>query len=172
MIWIPAAENLLRFLADQEVATTTVPDDRKIVIERMRDELGDWRVCVLTPFGSRVHAPWAMAITAGFGPVAGRMWRRCGRMTDSCCVFRKRCSSRLRTDPARPGRGDRAGAASAQRHSIVRREIPRECRAGAAPAAAARAGPDALVAAAQARLRSALRRLSLSFVSHPARGLS
>jgi ATP-dependent Lhr-like helicase len=59
-----AAENLMRYLADQELATTIVPDDRNIVIERVRDELGDWRVCVLTPFGSRIHAPWAMAVTA------------------------------------------------------------------------------------------------------------
>ncbi len=59
-----AAENVLRYLADQELATEQVPDDRTIVIERVRDELGDWRVCVLTPFGSRVHAPWAMAATA------------------------------------------------------------------------------------------------------------
>lgn len=59
-----AAENLLRFLVDQEIATGEVPDDRTIVIERCRDELGDWRVCVLTPFGSRIHAPWAMAIGA------------------------------------------------------------------------------------------------------------
>ena len=59
-----AAENLLRYLADQEIVTTVVPDDRSIVIERVRDELGDWRVCVLTPFGSRIHAPWAMAVTA------------------------------------------------------------------------------------------------------------
>jgi ATP-dependent helicase Lhr and Lhr-like helicase len=58
-----AAENLIRFLADQEIATTVVPDDRTIVIERTRDEMGDWRVCVLTPFGSRIHAPWAMAVT-------------------------------------------------------------------------------------------------------------
>jgi ATP-dependent helicase Lhr and Lhr-like helicase len=58
-----AAENLLRFLADQEIATTVVPDDRTIVIERTRDEMGDWRVCVLTPFGNRIHAPWAMAIS-------------------------------------------------------------------------------------------------------------
>jgi ATP-dependent Lhr-like helicase len=57
-----AAENLLRFLADQENITATVPDDRNIVIERSRDEPGDWRICVLTPLGSRVHAPWAMAI--------------------------------------------------------------------------------------------------------------
>jgi ATP-dependent Lhr-like helicase len=59
-----AAENVLRYLADQELATVEVPDDRTIVIERVRDELGDWRVCVLTPLGSRVHAPWAMAVTA------------------------------------------------------------------------------------------------------------
>jgi ATP-dependent Lhr-like helicase len=59
-----AAENVLRYLADQELATQEVPDDRTIVIERVRDELGDWRVCVLTPLGSRVHAPWAMALTA------------------------------------------------------------------------------------------------------------
>lgn len=59
-----AAENVLRYLADQEMATQQVPDDRTIVIERVRDELGDWRVCVLTPFGSRVHTPWAMAATA------------------------------------------------------------------------------------------------------------
>jgi ATP-dependent Lhr-like helicase len=73
-----AAENLIRFLADQEIATTAVPDDRTIVIERTRDEMGDWRVCVLTPFGSRIHAPWAMAITArihaGGGADVEAMW--------------------------------------------------------------------------------------------------
>ena len=73
-----AAENLLRYLADQEIATGTVPDDRTVVIERVRDELGDWRVCVLTPFGSRVHAPWAMAVTgrirASGGPDVEAMW--------------------------------------------------------------------------------------------------
>ncbi|MGI4758491.1 MAG: Lhr family helicase [Janthinobacterium lividum] len=57
-----AAENVMRYLADQEVATEQVPDDRTIVVERVRDELGDWRVCVMTPFGSRIHAPWAMAV--------------------------------------------------------------------------------------------------------------
>jgi len=56
-----AAENLVRYLADQASATGAVPDDRTILIERCRDELGDWRLCVLSPFGGRVHAPWAMA---------------------------------------------------------------------------------------------------------------
>jgi ATP-dependent Lhr-like helicase len=59
-----AAENLLRFLTDQASATALVPDDRTIVIERIRDDLGDWRVCVLTPFGNRIHTPWAMAAAA------------------------------------------------------------------------------------------------------------
>jgi ATP-dependent Lhr-like helicase len=77
-----AAENVLRYLADQELATTVVPDDRNIVIERVRDELGDWRVCVLTPFGSRIHAPWAMAATAKIrahgGPDVETMWSEDG----------------------------------------------------------------------------------------------
>jgi ATP-dependent helicase Lhr and Lhr-like helicase len=59
-----AARNLLTFLREQEDATGVVPSDRTIVIERFRDEIGDWRVCILTPFGGRVHAPWAMAIAA------------------------------------------------------------------------------------------------------------
>ncbi|MBS1854056.1 MAG: DEAD/DEAH box helicase [Acidobacteria bacterium] len=59
-----AAENLLRYLMEQAAATRRVPSDRDIVIERCRDELGDWRVCVLTPFGARVHAPWCMAASA------------------------------------------------------------------------------------------------------------
>ena len=66
-----AAENLLEFLADQENATGVVPDDRTIVIERCRDELGDWRVCVLTPFGSRIHIPWAMAVSARIRAAGG-----------------------------------------------------------------------------------------------------
>jgi ATP-dependent Lhr-like helicase len=59
-----AASNLLTFLREQHDATGAVPSDRTIVVERFRDEIGDWRVCILTPFGSRVHAPWAMAIAA------------------------------------------------------------------------------------------------------------
>ncbi|HEV2135214.1 MAG TPA: DEAD/DEAH box helicase [Terracidiphilus sp.] len=73
-----AAENLLAFLADQEASTGAVPDDRTIVVERCRDELGDWRVCVLTPFGSRIHIPWAMAISARIratgGPEVETLW--------------------------------------------------------------------------------------------------
>ena len=59
-----AARNLLTFIREQEAATGAVPSDRTIVVERFRDEIGDWRVCVLTPFGARVHAPWALAVSA------------------------------------------------------------------------------------------------------------
>lgn len=59
-----AARNLLTFLREQQEATTAVPSDRTVVVERFRDEIGDWRLCILTPFGGRVHAPWAMALQA------------------------------------------------------------------------------------------------------------
>jgi ATP-dependent helicase Lhr and Lhr-like helicase len=59
-----AANNLLTFLREQQAATGVVPSDRSIVVERFRDEIGDWRVCVLTPFGGRVHAPWGLALAA------------------------------------------------------------------------------------------------------------
>jgi ATP-dependent Lhr-like helicase len=59
-----AAENVLGYLAEERQVAGVVPTDRRIVVERFRDELGDWRVVVLTPFGGRIHAPWAMAIEA------------------------------------------------------------------------------------------------------------
>ena len=59
-----AARNLLRYLADQRAAAGYVPDDRTLVVERFRDELGDWRVVLHSPYGDRVHAPWALAIAA------------------------------------------------------------------------------------------------------------
>jgi ATP-dependent helicase Lhr and Lhr-like helicase len=59
-----AARNLLTYLREQGDATGAVPSDRTIVVERFRDEIGDWRVCILTPFGGRVHAPWALALAA------------------------------------------------------------------------------------------------------------
>ena len=57
-----AADNVLGYLEEQATATGVVPDDRTLVVERFRDELGDWRLCLLSPFGAQVHAPWAMAI--------------------------------------------------------------------------------------------------------------
>src|SRR5690606_38217236 len=57
-----AAANVVQYLAEQAAATGALPDDRTIVVERFRDEIGDWRVCILSPFGTLVHAPWSMAI--------------------------------------------------------------------------------------------------------------
>lgn len=59
-----AAVNVLGYLEEERDAVGALPTDRRIVVERFRDELGDWRVVVLTPFGGRVHAPWALAIEA------------------------------------------------------------------------------------------------------------
>ncbi len=59
-----AADNVVAYLDEQGEATGAVPDDRTIVVERFRDEIGDWRVCILSPFGVQVHAPWGMAIKA------------------------------------------------------------------------------------------------------------
>ncbi len=58
-----AAANLLLYVRDQ-AAAGAVPDDHTVVIERCRDELGDWRLCVLSPLGGRIHTPWAMAVEA------------------------------------------------------------------------------------------------------------
>ncbi len=59
-----AADNVLAYLDEQRRACGHVPDDRTIVVERFRDELGDWRIVVHSPFGAQVHAPWALALGA------------------------------------------------------------------------------------------------------------
>jgi ATP-dependent helicase Lhr and Lhr-like helicase len=85
-----AAENLLRYLDEQIQATGRIPSDEDILIETYQDELGDRRVCVLTPFGSRVHIPWCMGATAKLrdatGLVVETMWSDDGfvlRLPDS-----------------------------------------------------------------------------------------
>ncbi|GGI48750.1 ATP-dependent Lhr-like helicase [Agromyces flavus] len=59
-----AGANLVRFIADQRDATRIVPDAVNLVVERFRDELGDWRIVLHSPYGMRVHAPWALAVDA------------------------------------------------------------------------------------------------------------
>ncbi|HKJ24457.1 MAG TPA: DEAD/DEAH box helicase, partial [Myxococcota bacterium] len=66
-----AARNLVDHLVEQHEATDALPTDRAITLERFRDELGDWRVCLLSPFGARVHAPWALAIEAALAARSG-----------------------------------------------------------------------------------------------------
>jgi ATP-dependent Lhr-like helicase len=73
-----AATNLVAYLREQRDATRVVPSDRTVVIERFRDEIGDWRLCVLTPYGGRVHAAWGLALSARirdeFGLEADAIW--------------------------------------------------------------------------------------------------
>ncbi|NCZ68036.1 MAG: DEAD/DEAH box helicase, partial [Acidimicrobiia bacterium] len=57
-----AAKNLLAYVNEQVESTGSLPDDRTVVIERFRDEIGDWRICIHSPFGTPVHAPWAIAL--------------------------------------------------------------------------------------------------------------
>ncbi len=59
-----AAANLVSYLSQQREATGYLPDDRTLVLERFRDELGDWRLVLHSPYGSQLHAPWALAIAA------------------------------------------------------------------------------------------------------------
>ncbi|MGN6372416.1 MAG: DEAD/DEAH box helicase [Solirubrobacteraceae bacterium] len=59
-----AARNLIDYLREQQAATRVLPSDRTIVLERFRDEIGDWRLCLLSPYGGRVHAAWSLAISA------------------------------------------------------------------------------------------------------------
>ncbi|MDH3464260.1 MAG: hypothetical protein OEM32_11625, partial [Acidimicrobiia bacterium] len=61
-----AANNLVAYFEEEREATGTIPTDRTLVIERFRDEIGDWRVVLLSPLGARVHAPWAMALRHRF----------------------------------------------------------------------------------------------------------
>ncbi|QEV98987.1 ATP-dependent helicase [Microbacterium caowuchunii] len=59
-----AQDNLLAYLAEQREATGSVPSDRQLTVERSRDEVGDWRVILHSPYGMQVHAPWALAVNA------------------------------------------------------------------------------------------------------------
>jgi ATP-dependent Lhr-like helicase len=73
-----AAKNLVAYLREQREATRVVPSDQTIVVERFRDEIGDWRLCVLSPYGGRVHAAWGLALAARirdqFGLEADAIW--------------------------------------------------------------------------------------------------
>ena len=120
-----AASNLRMYLDEQAESTGAIPDDRTIVIERFPDEIGDWRVCILTPFGSRVHAPWALVIeerlargSAGAGVVERRRHHLAAARVDRRCCHRA---------PAPRARRDRrAPRGRAPEHVTVRVEVPRE----------------------------------------------
>ncbi len=168
-----AARNLLQFLADQRAATGAVPDDRTVVVERCRDELGDWRVCVLSPFGAPVLVPWCLAAVARArqerGIEAESIWTNdgfairvpdAGGPPDVSFLFPK----------SGGGRGDRPRPA--RRHAALRRQVPRGGRARAAPARRRRpGGRTPALAAPQARPRPPRRRGAVPRVPDHPRGL-
>jgi ATP-dependent Lhr-like helicase len=61
-----AAANLVSYLAEEQAVTGVLPTDQTIVVERFQDEIGDWRLVILSPLGARIHAPWAMALRHRF----------------------------------------------------------------------------------------------------------
>jgi ATP-dependent helicase Lhr and Lhr-like helicase len=73
-----AARNLVDYLREQQAATRVLPSERTIVVERFRDEIGDWRICILSPYGGRVHAAWGLALSGRvherFGLEADAIW--------------------------------------------------------------------------------------------------
>ena len=135
------------YLREQQQATRVLPSERTIVLERFRDEIGDWRLCVLSPFGGRVHAAWALALSA-------RMHERFGVEADAIAADdgivlhlpdldarRRRVAALGRRAAAAGPRGGRAGGhGRARRLGPVRGALPRERLAGAAdPARLSRA---------------------------------
>ena len=166
-----AARNLLAYLREQQAATRVLPSERTIVLERFRDEIGDWRLCVLSPYGGRVHSAWGLALSAR---IRERFWsggrrdllRRRHRPASPRPRRRRRrviaVGCRARADRARRGRSRRHRRA--RRLRAVRRPLPRERRTGAADPPRLPRPPHAVVAAAAegpepARGRPTLRRL-------------
>ena len=145
-----AATNLVAYLDEQAEATGAVPDDRTIVVERFRDEIGDWRVCVLSPFGAQVHAPWAMALqhrlAERWGMAVELMWS-----DDGIAIRLPESVEELLDEelPHRPGRDHRDPDGPAAVHGDVRQPVPRvRWSCAAAAEAPSRSAHPALAAAA------------------------
>ena len=146
-----AARNLLTYLREQEQATGALPSDRTLVVERFRDEIGDWRLCILSPFGGRVHAPWSLALAArlreSLGLEVNAIWSDDGIALHLPDAEAPPPTDDVVLDPER-GRGARRGRA--RRERALRRPLPRERRPRAPhPEAPARAAHAALAAAAE-----------------------
>ena len=133
-----AAENLVAYLEDEREVAGALPTDRRIVVERFRDELGDWRLVLLTPFGGRVHAPWSLALEARLGERLGRRGPDdLVRRRDRDPAARRRGDARRRRRAAVPGSRGGRGPRRRRRSRLgaVRVAVPRERGAGAAAAA-------------------------------------
>ena len=151
-----AARNLVDYLREQQDATRVVPSDRTIVIERFRDEIGDWRLCVLSPVRrARARRLGAGAVAAHPRGVRPRVRRDLVRRRDHRPPPRRRRAAGRRPRAGRPRRARGRRRRRARRQRAVRRALPRERRARAAhPArlpgqahAAVAAAPEVAVAA-------------------------
>ena len=142
-------ENLVKYLDDQREATGAVPDDRTIVVERFRDELGDWRICILSPFGQRVHAPWGLAIEARLaervGPGAQVLWS-----DDGIVIRLPESEDRIPLDDLLfdPDEIEEEVVPRPAGHRVVRERVPRGVRTrAAAPPPPSRPAHGAVAAA-------------------------
>ena len=151
-----AADNVVLYLDEQAEATGVVPDDRTVVVERFRDEIGDWRVCILSPFGTPVHAPWAMAIERRlidrYDMPVETMWS-----DDGIVIRLPEAADELPVDELLidPDEIDELVARHPAADVAVLRAVPRVRGPGAAAAAAPARPAHAAVAAAPARRRPA-----------------
>jgi Lhr-like helicase len=168
-----AAENLLQYLRDQTAATRALPDASTVVVERVRDELGDWRVCVLSPRGGRVHAPWAMAVAAKIREEAGidveTLWGDDGFVVRFPDVDAPPEPRLMFPDP------EEVQALVVRQlggTALFAAKFPRERRSIAAPPPPQTGSARAVMAAAETRRGSAGRGVALRLVPGPARDLS
>ncbi len=168
-----AAKNVVAYLAEEQAATGILPTDQTIVIQRFRDEIGDWRLVLLSPLGARVHAPWAMAIT--------QMLRTCFDLEVDVIWADDGIAFRFPDADRAPDAGDLALDPNDVEDLVVEYlggsalfsgSFPRSfgSRPFAPPAAARR--PDSLVAAAPTGRRLAGGGKRLWFISDSPRNLS
>ncbi len=166
-----AADNLVSLVEEQREAANAIPHDQQIVVERFRDELGDWRLVVHSPYGTPVHSPWALghqrpparALRHGRPGDGHRRRHRAAHPRDRPGPTRRR-AGRLRARRARADRHHRGG-----RLGAVRLPLPRVRGARAAPPPP-RPGPAcAAVAAAPAQRPAARGRLALPVLPDRAR---
>ena len=154
-------------------ATSALPTDRTVVVERFRDEIGDWRVCVLTPFGGRVHAPWAMALAARLRDALGRRGAVAlvGRRHRAPLPRRRRAAARSPTCSSSRRSSRTSSSQEVGLDGALRRALPRERGPGASHPAPPAGAADAALAAAPQGAEPARGRAQVRLVPDRARDL-
>ena len=167
-----AATNLVTYIGEQREATQVVPSDTQILVERFRDELGDWRLVVHSPYGVPVHAPWALAINARLRERFDIDGQPSPPTTASSSASPTPMPSRppVRSSSSTGRRSSSCRHAGGRRLGTVRQPVPRVCRPRA-PASPSRPGPaQPPLAAAPAQRPAPRGRLALPVVPDRARG--